>query len=683
MTLPTETTYALGTGAQSKLCAVFTPSGSAWQMQIRAAARGKRTPIVLLETGVTRPLATITLGGESFPLPIGWHERKRGGVLCVGGERRAGIGGGLLEWEMRWMPDASCPGRFTVEMRVRATPRRTGDLRLCLHPPLRQPDVWTLGAASLRGHCAQAVRSPLTGQAMTFVALEEDAGWDSEKGGFALCLRRFPLGGGKCVRFSLALMPAPTEDAPRAPLVLQYAALAGATLHPLASLPPLDPQPAAAYLSDPAHYAAPGIERLYLAPPGADATPLAVYAGAPHYPLDALTALGEWNRVNPNPDVPRLVRGGASGIAADCQVLGQGADAQPNKGAFWDKVVGGQGTDARGEATHGLAANARMARALFLLHEATGERLLRQSALNICEWLILKMNDGGWYDGARVHATRGAAIDGRLIPQPCALDGAEAIRPFVLAFRATRNEVYIKAAWKLAHHLLARMAEFDAAPPPQVAAVLLSLLALDGEAPNTRLRDALGHWGAWLRALPLAPALPGFNADGLHSGLYDCAHAGFALFAHTRDVSYLRYALAALAAVPPASRSQSWRTLNAHRLALLSLAGLLPQAQADFDRSGVSLEWRAFAPDPAAHQYIDVQGEGGVPVHFLPLVCRANDQLLLLVLAPPDVERVVLLKNGRRPLALDLLTGTHDTKLALHRPGGEGWARVGVFTVDA
>jgi len=53
------------------------------------------------------------------------------------------------------------------------------------------------------------------------------------------------------------------------------------------------------------------------------------------------------------------------------------------------------------------------------------------------------------------------------------------------------------------------------------------------------------------------------------------------------------------------------------------------------------------------------------------------------VLAPPDVERVVLLKNGRRPPARNLLTDTLDTQLALHRPGGEGWARVGLFTVDA
>ena len=66
----------------------------------------------------------------------------------------------------------------------------------------------------------------------------------------------------------------------------------------------------------------------------------------------------------------------------------------------------------------------------------------------------------------------------------------------------------------------------------------------------------------------------------------------------------------------------------------------------------------------------------------LPLVCRANDQLLLLLLAPPSVEAVTLWKNGKRPLVRDLLTGTLDTATSLHFMGKEKWARVGLFTVD-
>ena len=213
--------------------------------------------------------------------------------------------------------------------------------------------------------------------------------------------------------------------------------------------------------------------------------------------------------------------------------MGRGDDPEPNKGAFWDKKTGGVGTDFADGQTHGLLSNARLARSLFLLHEETREPLLRQSALNICQWLLLKQDEVGFYGGARFHATRGLGDDGRVLPQPCALDGAEAIRAFTAAYRATQNEVWIKAAWKAADFLLGgRLREFDCLAPAAVAGVVLSLLALDAEAPNPRLREALTEWGAWLRLLPLRPDLPSLNPDGLHAGLYDCAQAGFSLLRH-------------------------------------------------------------------------------------------------------------------------------------------------------
>lgn len=687
--MPAETVYALGKGAgpASTLSAALTPSGQKreWLLQIRTRSRGehsrgKRSQSVVLETGITRPLATVTVGGESYALPITRHERKRGGVLCLAGTRRTGTDGSHVEWEMRWTPDTSFPGGFTIETRVRATPRRTGDLCLSLHIPLHAPQPWALGAAAQNSHCAQLVYSEYSAQAVAFVALEDGAGWDADRGCFALSLRRFALGGGKCVRARIAFLPAPDEAAPRGALAARYAAFASPLLHPLADLPPLDPQPAAAWLSEPAHYAAPGVERLYLTLPGTRAD--AVQSGAPHFPLEALHALAEWDRICPHPAVPRLTRYGAVGIASDCQVMGRAGLPEPNKGAFWDQVGAGGPCDSQGLPAHGIAANARIARSLFLLHESTRELLLRQSALNICQWLILKMNSEGGYDGAHVHATEGRATDGKVIPQPCALDGAETIHPFVLAFRATRNEVFIKAAWKAANALLARMPAFDQTPPPAVASALCALLALDREAPHARLRAAILSWGAWLRALPLCAQSPALNADGQHSGLYDCAQAGFALFASTRDLDFLRYALHALSLVPPGSRRDAWRALPACQSALLSLAALLPQSVIDFDRHAVSVDWRTYSPDPAAGQHLQVRGNGAGPVHFLPLVCRASDQLLLLVLAPPSVDSITLLKNGRRPLARDLFRDTLDTDMRLHAPGGAAWARIGLFTID-
>lgn len=678
-------------GRKSSLWAAFTLGGHGlrptWQLSVAARNRGGVKVIApLLETSVLRPLATAVVKGEAYPLTIDWHEPRRGGQIALGGERKLGTDGGTLAWEMRWLPQAEEEGAFRVEMRVRTTPRRSGSLRIDLASPLFQPELWTIPALTARGHSAASAWSAYSAHGVGLVAGDGAAAW-SEAGGWTLDFPTFSFGGGKLISFGLRFGPAQTPGESRAALVTQYAGWARAALHPLASVPPLDPARTAARLTAPEAYDVQGMERLYLKPPVAGEEG-SHYAGFPHEPAGALKAFWDWNRLHETAGVPRLVRFGGRGLCADFQVMGRGDQPEPNKGAFWDKRTAGVGTDYANGQTHGLLSNARLARSLFLLHEETREPLLRQSALNICQWLLLKQNEAGFYGGARFQATRGLGDDGRVLPQPCALDGAEAIRAFVLAYRATKSEVWIKAAWKAADFLLGgRLREFDCHAPATVSGVILSLLALDAEAPNARLRDALTEWGAWLRVLPLDPGLPSLSPDGLHAGLYDCAQAGFGCFALTRDAAFLRYAFAALDKVPAASRAANWRSLAAHQTALLSLAGLVPGSALDFDAPSVTLDWRVFAPDPAAAPFLRVQPAGGEEqgerwADWLPLVCRATDQLLLLVLAPPSVEAVTVWKNGKRPLLRDLRTGTLDTDAPLAPLAKEGWARVGLFTVD-
>jgi len=675
-------------GRRGGLWATLTPSAGlrqTWQLAISARGRGGAKLVApLLETGPLRPLATVTIKGEAFPLTIDWHEQKRGGILGIGGARKVGTDGGTLDWEMRWLPAFGADGAFRVEMRVRTTPRRVGSLRIDLPAPLYQPEVWMIPEASLRGHQAVCARSAYSAH---FVGLTMDcgeAGWN-EGGGFYADLPPFSLGGGKLVSFGLGFGPAESLADARAALVTQYAAHAGAALHPAVVLPLLNPAEVVGRLTAAEAYAVQGMERLYLKSPiaGEEGT---FYAGFPHEPAGALKALHDWNRLRETPEIPRLLRFGAGGICADFQIMGQEGQPEPNKGAFWDKRTQGMETDYADGATHGLLANARLARHLFLLHAAGGEPLLRQSALNICQWLMLKQNEAGFYDGARYHATCGLPTDGKVLPQPCALDGAEVIRAFVLAYQATRTEVWIKAAWKVAQFLLdGRLREFDERAPVAVAGVISSLLALDAEAPNSDLRAALREWAAWLRVLPLRPDSPALNYDGLHAGLFDCAQAGFALFGLTRNLADLRYAFAALHAVPLESRLASWRTVAAHQSALLSVAGLLPHAGIDFDAPSLTLDWRVFAPDPAAAPFLRVEPVGSgenIWADWLPLVCRGTDQLLLLVLAPPSVEAVTVCKNGKAPLLRDLRTGIVDAAAPLHSIPGDPWARIGLFTVD-
>ncbi len=670
-------------GRKSSLWAAFTPVQDGlrptWQMAVSARNRGGVKVIApLLETSVLRPLATVRVRNEAYPLTIDWHDAGRGGQICLGGTRKLGAGGAELEWEMRWLPVPKLGGAFQVEMRLRTTPRCTGALKIELASALHQPKLWRMPTAA--GHQAVSAMSDYHKFALGLSTLSGDAEW-ADGGGFTLDIPPFSLGGGRLISFCLRLTEAKSGGDARAALVTQYAAFAESALHPLDQAPALDPAQTVAKLTAPDAYQLKGMERLYLKTPSEDSFLEDDYCGAgPHEAAGAMAALWDWNSVHQTPGIPRLVRFGGQGLCADFQVMGRAGEPEPNKGAFWDRLSGGDFTDCAGGATFGLRTNARTARSLFRLFAVTGEPLFKQSAINIGHWLLLKQNELGFYDGARVHATRGLQDDGRCLPSPCALDGAEAIRAFVSTYGATGNEVWIKAAWRIAEFLLEHRLPGDAQPPAGAAGVILSLLALDAESPNSRLRAALAEWGAWLLAQPLLSC-----SDGLHAGLFDCAQASFHLFGLSRNPVYLRYAFAALGAVPDASRTASWRTIAAQQSALLALAGLLPDAQTHFDAPSITLGTRVFTPDPAAAPFLRLTAAGGADarVDWLPLVCRATDQLLLLMLAPPSVNAVSVWKNGKRPLLRNLRTGTIDTDAPLSPVSSkERWASVGLFTVD-
>ena len=683
LTTPEPTLYRLG--KKSPYWAALTPTlgglRPGWWLGIASRGRGGKLVAPLLDTGGQRVLASVTVRGEVYALPIDWHAARRGGGLTLGGTRKLGTDGTTVDWEMRWMPLAGEEGAFTVEMRLRATPKRTGTLHIHLRTPLFQPEGWQSGAARISGQGAACLWSAHHGHFLSAAA--EVPVEETEKGGLALDWPAFPFGGGKLVRFSVRFGAAGTLAEACARTVTQHALLLADTLNPLNAVTRLDPADTVARLTAPDAYAVQGAERIYLKPP-TDGEDGSFYAGLPHDPAGALAAFHQRNRLHPADGVETLVRYGARGLCADFQVMGRDSGPEPNKGAFWDKMTCGVGTDSEDGPTHGLASNACLARHLFALAEATGDPLARQSGLNIGQWLLLKQNEAGFYDGARVHATRGLPTDGRVIPQPFALDGAEAIRAFIAAYHATKSEVWIRAANRVAHALLeGRGRDFDCLAPSQVASVVLSLWALDAESPQPRLRTALHEWGSWLRALPLSAHLPSLNVGGLHVGLYECADAGLHLWNLTRDFACLRYAFAALALVPEASRERSWRAIALHQSALLSLTALLPDAKVNFAAPSITLDWRVFAPDPAAAPSLTVSPtDEAAWADWLPLVCRATDQLLLLVLAPPGVESVTITKSGRQPLLRDLRTGRLEADAPLGFIGKEKWGRAGLFVID-
>lgn len=653
-------------------------------MELSARGRGGRVLALLIDTTAMRPLASVTLKGETYPLTIGWHESRRGGAVAFGGERKVGLEGGTVSWEMLWKPQDADHNGFLAEMRIRATPRRDGQLSLHLHTPLYKPEVWSLPAAAARGHCAVVARSAYNKYAASFVMLssvDDDGAWDENRNNFMATMYSFPMGGGKPIKFAMDIAETPSPQEARRLLASHYARIADTQLHPVAPLQPLAPHQTLEALLAPEAHAVIGTERLYLRPPAPDQDIFC--AGFPHYSLEGLHALWNWGRIHPDDRISRLVRFGATGFATDFQVMGRAGEPEPNKGAFWDCRGKDGFSDANGAPTHGIAANARMARALFLLHGATGEPLFKQSGLNICQWLILKQNSEDYYNGETVHATLGLPEDGKVFGAPTALDGVQAIQAMVLAYHATQNEVFIKAARRTANYLIQEwMPHHEPISPVDIAQVIQSLLALDSEAPSDKLRTVIREWGSWLRIRPLSAGSPTLSADGHYSGLFECARAGFWMHAMDSDPDYLRYAFAALGVIPRDSYFDTWRAAMLYHTALLSLGSLVPEARTDFDALTLRLGWREFAPDAATASFLKVTALNGDPIDYLPLVCRANDQLLVIALAPPHVEGVLIHKNNKQPISRNMLTDTLDADTPLTPLLGEDWARVGIFTVD-
>jgi hypothetical protein len=422
------------------------------------------------------------------------------------------------------------------------------------------------------------------------------------------------------------------------------------------------------------------------------------YAGFPYFPLDACKALLDWNLIVGDEVAHRLAIRAARGVATDFAVISGEADRMSNKGAFWDRMMlGANGkpefADSNGDLSHWIVSNARIARTLLELYSLSKERLFLQAALNACHWLILKQNADGFYSGDCVDGHSGAV---RAIGT--CLGGAEAIRPLIGAYKITKNEVYIKAARKIARKLMDASPFAHPAPPlfavsnaserdcpVMLAAIVQAAAALYTEAPNKELRDFLAMSASWLRACAFDPAaIPSLDYDGLDGGRHECALAAYRMFTVDRDTQWLRLGHALVRSTPPEARA-SRHAVAGFLASLLCLAPLLAQASANLDDYTVTMGWRRYRIDPATRDYIFVTSAGHAgpaAMDFLPLVSQ-DSQLLLLVLAHLPIETVSIFQSTRRPVAKDLISGELiDYPTPLHPLPYPSEGSYGIFTVD-
>ena len=268
------------------LWAAFTPGGHGlrrtWQLAVAARSRGGAKVIApLLETSVLRPLATVTVKGEAYPLTIDHHEAGRGRVGPVG--RRAQAGGGRRDTRLGDALDAAARRRGRLPGGDAPAGHPAPGRRAANRAGRAAVPARALGAAACRRRPAAGARGrPYSAHAVGLVAEEGEASW-TEAGGWTLDFPAFPFGGGKLLSFGLRFGPAKTAGDARAALVTQFAGWAGPSLHPLGCVPRLDPADAVARLAAPEAYDMQGMERLYLKPPIAGEEG-SHFAGFPHEP---------------------------------------------------------------------------------------------------------------------------------------------------------------------------------------------------------------------------------------------------------------------------------------------------------------------------------------------------------------------------------------------------------------
>lgn len=691
---------------------------NAWQKPPRAPKRNYAIP--LLDISPQHPLLTLSLGEESFPLLIDHWDAERPGYILLCGQRKLSSDGQVVAvWAARIRLRSA--GQqvvldFDLSVRVTPPPKAKASLRIGIGVPFFRPYVRAHPTALRRGEHANAVWSDRVSCAVTFVAPPkadpERPAW-TDRGALTCVLPEIGVSGRGSISCSLALKPARTIAQAHAALVDHYA-----RVRPLA-LP--EPEPwamtlreaashAVALITDKGSYDVKGTERVYLRPPVlrmelGHADRPSYFAGFPYFPVDAARAMADWNALTGDEPARRLAALAARGIAADFAVMAREGECLSNKGAFWDRLTIPADSiipcysNAYGDDCHGIVSSARIARSLFEVFAATKDALFRQTALNTCHWLMLKQNGDGYYDGDHIHGSRGMVYGGNNL-----LAGAEAIRPLVMAFRVTSNEVFIKSAWKIADHLLQTLVpelsapalftrrppgEEQTAPAPDspvaLASLILALLDLDSEAANNRLRDAVHLAGSWLRSFTFDPRTePDLDYDGMSGGLYECAEAAILMFNLERDPAWLQLGLRAIRSVPIDARV-SWRSVPAFLLSLFGLLPLVPGGAIDWHHRSASLKWQKYEVDDATHEYVTVSsadpGEPA-PVDFLPLVCRQDNHILLLVLSDNPIERVGIVHNKRSPIVRDLVTKEMLTgPVPLHRFAFGGKHRYGLFTI--
>ena len=634
-------------------------------LKVRLNWQKGKSFFAFLETSALRPLAEAVIQGQRFPIFIATCERRGAGKVALLGERAGVRFIALIEGEgdaltIRWSAEGGEVDALTLHL-----PVAPGGARAIQAPDSdRALALWRNGVA-LTAVAAGGGTLGIVERGLTLFAPKSKAlGWE------------------------LKFAPARTEPEVRDALLIHLAERSDrAPVSGAEDVGPFFVGPlmveALSLLVDTSRFEKPSMDRVFYRESadgrtrlvGGEGTDAARAAGAllAHHYLTGDDALRRHARL--------LAHG-----LCDFQVT---EVESPHWGAFWDALGPDRRPEDRlGERTLGIAAAARASRGLHVLNAHFETELLMRSALAAAQWLLLKTDVAGLPLAERFESA------GPRVAGGSAWAVGETLTALVETFKASGNETYLKAALRSIATLRGRTADGslrpESAPTECLATTIEGVLMVSREYENPGLIAFARQLGASLRVrrepdggvgelsdrpatTPLGPSLAAARAalclarvDDDPSWLLMALRALRAARARFADLSALPIAdLAGLASVP---------------LALLLAVGARPDGGvADYDRMRIQRGWQTFQADPATSDYVQVSDLSGNSVDYLCLVCEASLQVMVVVLAPPGVSEVVILKNQRRPIVHNLLSGNREQRCLLAPLGDGREARTGVF----
>ncbi len=673
---------------------------------IRVAYHRGKTAIPVFQTTPRRSVAEIRCRGQHFPVFLRQHARKKRDRVLLGAKRKTST-----SWRAAVRCGVSVTGRadrFTWFWRVTATapalamtvPKEAKDrapeaVRLQLPFAPGRVKVLTLPGSEGRGMVAL-----LNDVAVSVIAQSHDNILPivtADESGLYLSLENADLSGnGTVLSWETWLTYAKTDVEAVSALARHLADAADRAQTPPPSTNPFlrrITETAERELSRHDIIEKRGIDKntfrigphradVLLAGPGADA---------------ALTAHSLLNRFLSCGDeaLKRRARLLANGV---CEFQNNVEDS-PHWGAIFDALVRKtEWGDLNGKRTVSFTTTARTAKGLQLLQSHFQVEMYERTALAAAQWLLLRLDRDGLPQGERF------AWDGKPLIEASPWLAGEALLPLVETFRATRNEVYFTTALRIVTTLTERFANFSltfqTASTANLAALAEGVLLVSREYERPELVDFAREIGQAIRSRRLPDGTVS-DPTGIGEPIQEDfpllattlagARAALALSRVDDPILWIVFALRGVRAVDAMLKGYGGYLNAADRGNLLSLsmnillaiATRAPGGVADWDKMTLQRDWQLFEPDPATAEFIKVTLPSGDSPDYLALVCQANQQVLIAVYAPVGTESVQIVKNGKRPLVKNLLTGDHSQHAALvplEPTGTEG--NIGIFLAD-